>query len=90
MRIVLEMDDADLTRLGAAIAAGMPSTQTPSQINSGLPLLLTVRRAAEVLSISRGQCYELVACGRLPSARVGSSVRVLATGLNDFLVGLEA
>lgn len=84
------MDERDLRRLGAEIAAGMPSEQGVPGIASSLPLLVTVRRAAELLSVSRSQCYELVASGRLPSVRLRSSIRIPAAELNDFVGRLES
>jgi excisionase family DNA binding protein len=38
--------------------------------------LLRVSEAAELLSISRSQCYELVATKVLPSVRLGSAIRI--------------
>jgi len=41
-----------------------------------LPILLTVRQAAEILAIGRTTAYELIAAGHLEVVHIGRSVRV--------------
>lgn len=48
-------------------------------------LLLKVSEAAEALGISRSHCYELIQSGRLPTIRLGGSVRVPACWLRQFV-----
>ena len=48
-------------------------------------LLLKVSEAAEALGISRSHCYELIQSGRLPTIRLGASVRVPACWLRQFV-----
>ena len=48
-------------------------------------LLLTVKEAAERLSLSRSTVYELVLGGEIQSIKVGRSRRVLAGALTDFI-----
>jgi excisionase family DNA binding protein len=47
----------------------------------GMPLLLPVPRAAELLGISRAAGYRLVASGELPHRRLGGRVYVVTAGL---------
>ena len=53
------------------------------------PLLVSVKKAAEMLSISRSQCYELVRAGTIPAVRLGRSIRVSYAGLQEFISRLE-
>jgi excisionase family DNA binding protein len=48
-------------------------------------LLLRPAEAAEVLGISRGKCYQLIAERRLPSIKVGKSTRVPAQALREWI-----
>jgi excisionase family DNA binding protein len=48
-------------------------------------LLLRVVEAAELLSISRAQAYVWINEGRIPSVRIGSSIRVPARQLEDLI-----
>jgi len=41
-----------------------------------LPILLTVRQAADLLAIGRTTAYELIAAGHLEVVHIGRSVRV--------------
>lgn len=49
------------------------------------PLLLRVNQAAELLGISRSHCYELISSGKLPTIRLGASVRVPRAWLTRFI-----
>jgi excisionase family DNA binding protein len=49
----------------------------------GLPLLLSVPRAAELLGISRAAAYRLVNSGELPVRRLGGRVYVVTSGLRE-------
>ena len=48
-------------------------------------LLLRPAEAAEAIGIGRSKVYELLASGELPSIRVGSSIRVPADGLREWV-----
>ena len=48
-------------------------------------LAYRVGEAAEFLGISRSKAYELIAGGTLPSLRIGTSVRVPAEALRDWI-----
>lgn len=52
--------------------------------------LLTVAQAAEVLQLSRGKVYELIADGRLPSVSIDRSRRVREADLDAFIRALSA
>lgn len=91
MKIMLEVDDADLRRMGSLCREGIIGRE--SLVNTGsledaLPLLLSVRKTAELLSISRSLCYELVRSGQIPSVRLASSIRVPTEGLKLFVQSL--
>jgi len=50
------------------------------------PLLVRVEEAAGMLGIGRTQAWALVACGELPSVRIGKkSVRVPVDGLERWV-----
>ena len=48
-------------------------------------LLLKVSEAAEALGISRSHAYELIQAGKLPTIRLGASVRVPRGWLTRFV-----
>lgn len=47
----------------------------------GLPLLLTVPKAAALLGISRASAYRYATCGDLPTRRLGGRVYVVTAGI---------
>jgi hypothetical protein len=51
----------------------------------GLPLLLPVSRAAEILGISRSAAYRCVASGDLPTKHLGGRVYVVTAKLQAAL-----
>ena len=48
-------------------------------------LLLKPAEVAELLGIGRTRAYELISCGQLPTVSVGSSVRVPAEALREWV-----
>ena len=48
-------------------------------------LLYRPLEAANAIGVSRAKMYQLIAAGKLPSIRVGASVRVPVKGLNDWI-----
>lgn len=63
----------------------METMTTEARVLRLTRLLLRVPEAAEVLSISKSKCYELVAAGRLPSLKVGASIRVPLAALEEWI-----
>jgi excisionase family DNA binding protein len=58
---------------------------------AGLPLLIAVPRAADLLGISRAVAYRLAAAGELPTKRLGRRVYVVTARLRDFVsIGADA
>lgn len=53
-------------------------------------LLLKPEEAAEVLSIGRSKVYELIGTGELASVRIGTSRRVPADALVEFVTRLRS
>lgn len=51
----------------------------------GLPVLIAVPKAAELLGISRAAAYRYAATGELPVKRLGGRVFVVRDQLRDFL-----
>lgn len=50
------------------------------------PLLLRVKEAADLLSISQGLCWQLVWSGQLPSVRLGDkAVRIPRQALEEWI-----
>lgn len=48
-------------------------------------LLYRPTEAADLISVSRARCYELIAAGVIPSIRIGSSIRVPADALREWI-----
>jgi excisionase family DNA binding protein len=53
-------------------------------------LLLTVREAADVLSVSRSRVYELIHAEQLDSVKIGRSRRVSLASVRRFVEGPSA
>jgi predicted DNA-binding transcriptional regulator AlpA len=51
----------------------------------GLPLLIPVPRAAELLGISRAAAYRFANSGDLPTKRLGRRVYVVSAKLREFI-----
>lgn len=49
------------------------------------PQLITVADAADRLGLSRSKCYELMACGDLPSVLIGRNRRIDLRDLAAFI-----
>jgi hypothetical protein len=52
---------------------------------NGLPLLVAVSHAAQLLGISRAAAYRLVASDELPVRRLGGRVYAVTSGLRDLV-----
>lgn len=48
-------------------------------------MLLKPTEAAETLGIGRTRVYEMLACGELPSLRIGRSIRIPLAGLQKWI-----
>jgi excisionase family DNA binding protein len=65
-------------------------TANQSEIHSddpfdGLPVLISVPRAAELLGISRAAAYRFASAGDLPARRLGRRVYVVSAKLREFI-----
>ena len=52
---------------------------------AGLPLLISVPRAAKFIGISRAAAYRFASAGDLPIKRLGRRVYVVSAKLRDFI-----
>ena len=52
---------------------------------AGLPLLISVPRAAKLLGIGRAAAYRFASSGDLPVKRLGRRVYVVSAQLRDFI-----
>jgi predicted site-specific integrase-resolvase len=66
-----------------------PHASTTSTV-TGLPGLLSVPKAAEILGISRASAYRYAAAGDLPTRRLGGRVYVVTARLMDIVEGVAA
>ena len=53
---------------------------------AGLPLLISVPRAAKLIGISRAAAYRFASAGQLPTTRLGSRVYVVTAKLRGFIM----
>lgn len=51
----------------------------------GLPMLIPVPRAAQLLGISRSAAYRCAACGELPTTHLGGRVYIVTAKLRELL-----
>ena len=52
---------------------------------AGLPLLISIPRAAKLLGISRAAAYRFASAGELPIKRLGRRVYVVSAKLREFI-----
>ena len=53
----------------------------------GLPALISVPKAAQILGLSRASAYRFAASGDLPTRRLGGRVYVVTSRLASFING---
>jgi hypothetical protein len=68
-----------------SMATGDQATAAVPAELQGLPLLIPVPRAAQILGISRSAAYRCAACGDLPTAHLGGRVYVVTAKLQQLL-----
>lgn len=62
---------------------------SPTEPFHGLPVLISVPRAATILGLSRASAYRLAAAGALPTRRLAGRVYVVTAKLAAFVEGGE-
>jgi len=68
-----------------SLAAASAGTSEPAPGLAGLPMLIPVPRAAQILGISRSAAYRCAACGDLPTTHLGGRVYVITARLQELL-----
>ena len=53
---------------------------------TGLPLLISVPRAAKLIGISRAAAYRFASAGQLPTKRLGHRINVVTAKLREFIM----
>ncbi len=53
-------------------------------------LLFKPAEVTEILGIGRSRVYEMLACGELPSVRIGRSIRIPASALRQWVEECQA
>ena len=61
------------------------STDGDRSTDAAQPALLTVRQAAEMLTVSTRTVYNLINGGKLPHYRIAKAIRVAAADVEDYL-----
>jgi len=61
------------------------STDGDRGTDTAQPALLTVRQAAEMLTVSVRKVYNLVTAGKLPHYRIDNAIRVALVDVEDYL-----
>ncbi|WP_217451640.1 helix-turn-helix domain-containing protein [Candidatus Frankia nodulisporulans] len=83
LRVVLaQLDDL---AAAARVTPARPVLAPATDPTEGMPPLIPVERAAELLSLSRSAAYRLAAAGELPSRRLGGRVFIVTAGLREIL-----
>jgi excisionase family DNA binding protein len=57
---------------------------------AGAPDVLTVQEVGRILRIGRNQAYALIASGRVRSCRIGGTIRIPRSALEQFVEGAAA
>lgn len=53
---------------------------------AGLPLLISVPKAAKLIGISRAAAYRFASAGQLPTKRLGHHIYVVTAKLREFIM----
>ncbi len=53
-------------------------------------LLLKPAEVTEILGIGRSRIYQMLACGALPSVRIGRSIRIPSSALREWVKECQA
>ena len=59
------------------------------QLEIGVPVMFTIRQAAQILNVSRTQIYNLIKTRELDSVKVGRSRRITESQLVTYILKLE-
>jgi len=59
------------------------------QLEIGVPVMFTIRQAAQILNVSRTQIYNLIKTRELDSVKVGRSRRITESQLVTYIQKLE-
>ena len=59
------------------------------QIEIGVPVMFTIRQAAQILNVSRTQIYKLIKTRELDSVKIGHSRRITESQLVAYIQKLE-
>ena len=62
-----------------------PQDLSPDDPLAGLPLLIPVPKAAQLIGISRAAAYRFASAGDLPTRRLGRRVYVVSARLREFI-----
>lgn len=63
-----------------------PATAAQGHVGDGSPMLLTPREVEDALKLGRTKTHQLLRSGELPSLRVGRSIRVSRSALEQWIV----
>ncbi len=87
LRAVVDRLDAYLADQARPRLAAVPTPATPVGPDplEGLPPLIAVERAAEVLGLARTAAYRLASTGELPARKLGGRVYIVTAGLRALL-----
>lgn len=66
------------------------SVQAESDSSRAMPAYLTIKQAQDYLGLSRTTLYRLMRSGALPHHRVGSSVRLIPSEIDDYIQNRKA
>ena len=75
----------DRCPLLAFLRAELRQLVPPGRPTEDGPLLVTIKKAAEMLAIGQTEVWRLVGLGELPSVKMGRSRRVLVRGLEEYV-----
>lgn len=85
---VHQVVDEVLRRLGSTAALQEPEhldNSTSQQSSPGTKMTLSVRKAAELIGISKPKMYELIHSNEIPSIHVGKKIVIARQALMDWL-----
>lgn len=82
-------DDEMLRGTGRAVES-QKSIGVPPVAQVGIPLLITVEEASDLLRLGRTRTYDFIRCGSIQSVKVGRRRLVVRSSLDSFVQSLIA
>lgn len=80
------MTDNPKTKKGRTSRPTIPTQETSTDVNDNT-LLVTLKRAGQMMGLSERTIWSLCHSGKLRKAKIGRSIRVVVASIHEFIEG---